>query len=82
MTAIELIHELKKLPYETKIIIRGYEDGYNDILKLEERQIIPHRHQVEWYYGEYEDVMKDDDKLKAIKAVELWGKNTKAEEGY
>ena len=36
MTAQELIQHLQTLPPDTKIVVRGYEDGYNDILKLKE----------------------------------------------
>jgi len=34
MTASELIILLQKFPPETKIVVRGYEDGYNDIIEL------------------------------------------------
>ena len=34
MIAQELIQHLKTLPPNTKIVVRGYEDGYNDILQL------------------------------------------------
>lgn len=34
MTATELINELQKLSPDTKIVVRGYENGYNDILEL------------------------------------------------
>ena len=33
MTVQELINHLQTLSPETKVVIRGYEDGYNDILK-------------------------------------------------
>jgi len=32
MTASELIKELEKLSPDTKMVVRCYEDGYNDIL--------------------------------------------------
>jgi hypothetical protein len=34
MTASELIKLLQEFPPDTKIVVRGYEDGYNDIIKL------------------------------------------------
>ena len=34
MTASELINELHKLSPDMRIVVRGYEDGYNDILHL------------------------------------------------
>ena len=70
MTASELIIMLQKFPPETKIVVRGYEDGYNDIIEL--RQIkIKHNPDVEWYYGSYSDSKEAD----AIPAIDLFGKN-------
>ncbi len=34
MTAKELISLLKEQPPEIKVVIRGYEEGYNDIQQL------------------------------------------------
>ena len=80
MTAKELIRELQQLAPDTHIIIRGYEDGYNDILQLNPRRIIPHPEQKRDYYGEYTDADKKNE-TGVIRAVELYGENTKAE-GY
>lgn len=52
MTALELIQLLQTLPPHTKIVVRGYEDGYNDILKLNEVKIKP-KADAQWYDGEY-----------------------------
>lgn len=73
MTAEELIQELQKLAPETQIVIRGYEDGFNNILKLIERKIAPHSNQEADYYGEFEET--NDGSF----AIELWGENTKSE---
>ncbi len=70
MTASELIEHLKALPPETKIVIRGYEDGYNDILKLRPIKIKPIEN-AHWYLGEYEDSTD----AYAIPAVDLFGEN-------
>jgi len=75
MTAAELIEQLKALPPDTKIVIRGYEDGYNDILKLKPVKIKP-KEDSNWYDGEYED-SKDAD---AGDAVELNGGNKNAKD--
>jgi len=71
MTAIELIRQLKELSPDTRIVVRGYEDGYNDILTLISRSIKLNR-EAEWYLGEYMD-SKDAD---SISAIELFGENT------
>jgi hypothetical protein len=52
MTAKEPIQKLQKLSPDIRIIIRGYEDGNNDILRLIPLRIIPHPGQKADYYGE------------------------------
>lgn len=79
MIVKELIEKLQQLPTDTRIIIRGYEDGYNDILSLIPRMIIPHPDQKADYYGEYVTARTEEEEKVATKAVELYGENTKAE---
>ena len=79
MTAKELIQKLQKLPPDTRIVIRGYEDGYNDIQRLIPLMIIPHPGQKADYYGEYTIARTEKEKINGIMAVELYGENTKAE---
>ena len=64
MTAIELIQQLQTLSPETKIVVRGYEDGYNDILQLKAIKIKP-KTDAHWYDGEYE-LSTDADAIDAI----------------
>ena len=73
MTAQQLIQLLQNLPPTTKIMVRGYEDGYNDILKLIEVKI---KNNIEsaWYNGEYEESRDAD----AINAINLFGENQNA----
>jgi len=54
MTAQELIKHLQILPPTTKIVVRGYEDGYNDILKLKEVKIKA-KADAYWFDGEFEN---------------------------
>ena len=70
MTAQELIHQLQALPPTTKIVVRGYEDGYNNILQLKEIKIKP-KADAHWYDGEYENCNDAD----AITAIDLYGEN-------
>ena len=71
MTAAELIQSLQQLHPEAKMVIGGYEDGYNDILKL--RQVrIKYYPDAEWYYGVYSDSKAPD----AIDAIDLYRENT------
>ncbi|MEI6139295.1 MAG: hypothetical protein WCP85_08520 [Mariniphaga sp.] len=73
MTAQELITQLQTLPPDTKVVIRGYEDGYNDILRLKKVKI---RAKVDahWFDGEFEDC-NDTHALDAMDAVDLYGEN-------
>lgn len=72
MTALELIMLLQKFSPETKIVVRGYEDGYNDIIELKQIKI-KYNPEAEWYYGLYSDSKEAD----AIPAIDLFGKNPK-----
>ncbi len=75
MTAEELINKLKQLPPDIIIVVRGYEDGYNDILELKPVRIkqIPDSR---WYDGEYDDSTDED----GINAINLFGENTNAKD--
>ena len=70
MTAQELIKHLQALPPNTKVVVRGYEDGYNDILKLKEVKIKLNPNAYAWD-GEYEDSTDAD----ATTAIDLYGEN-------
>ena len=70
MTVAELIQQLQTLPPETKVVIRGYEDGYNDILQLKKVKIKP-KVDAHWYDGEFDDSTDAD----AIDAANLFGEN-------
>jgi hypothetical protein len=70
MTASELIRQLNDLPPENKIVIRGYENGYNDIITLKNRKITINK-EGNWWDGQYADSIEPD----AIIAVELFGDN-------
>lgn len=70
MTAQELINHLKTLPPDTKIVVRGYEDGYNDILKLNSVKIKA-KVDAYWFDGEFEN----SDDAGATIAVDLYGEN-------
>ena len=70
MTASELISELNDLPPENKIVARGYENGYNDIIELKNRKITINKER-NWWEGEY----IDSNETIVIPAVELFGDN-------
>ena len=73
MIASELINELQKLSPATRIVVRGYEDGYNDIIQLKPVKI-KQKIDSKWYEGEYEDSTDED----AINAIDFFGENKNA----
>ena len=70
MTARELILQLQAVSPETKVLIRGYEEGYNDIQQIKIVKIKEELHP-EWYNGKYSESQTED----AIDAIELYGEN-------
>lgn len=75
MTAKELITQLQKLSPEIKIVVRGYEEGYNDIQQLKPVKL-KQEPNAKWYYGKY----TKDDSTNSIDAIELYGENKEQEE--
>ncbi len=70
MTAKELTLLLQTLPPEMKVVVRGYEDGYNDIKQLKPVKLKKEPN-TQWYYGEY----FANDSEPAVAAVEVFGEN-------
>ena len=54
MTTSELIEELKEYPPNMRVIISGYEGGFNDIKSLCEQEIALDVNP-EWFYGDHAD---------------------------
>jgi hypothetical protein len=54
MIISELIEKLKKLPPDMRIVIAGYESGFNDIQELKSL-VINLDKKDEWYYGAHEE---------------------------
>ena len=52
MTVKELIEKLSGLPGDSRVLVQGYEDGYDDISDIRsllvQKQVDP-----AWYYGKY-----------------------------
>lgn len=74
MNANELIRKLNDLPPETKVVVRGYENGYNDIIMLRNLSITVNKER-KWWDGVYADSKETD----AITAVELFGDDHNSE---
>ena len=69
MTIAELIDELIKYPQDTRVVVRGYEGGVNDIDWVEETEIYLN-YNTPSYYGKHEEVEyatpKDCEKVPAV----------------
>lgn len=70
MTVAELLKQLQSFPPDTKVVVRGYENGYNDILKFRVQKIKPNP-TTHWFDGEYEE----SDDADAIDSIDLYGEN-------
>lgn len=73
MNIEELIAHLKNYPPHMRVIVKGYEGGYNDIMSLMEKHIALNVHS-EDYYGAHDDAEDG----KGIAALLLYGTNTNA----
>lgn len=55
MTVAELIARLSEFPAESRVIVNGYEGGYEDVVTAEELPIVLNVNK-ENYYGPHDDV--------------------------
>lgn len=56
MTIAELIEELQNYPQDTRVVVRGYEGGVNDVDEVELTEIYLNYNAGTWYYGKHEVV--------------------------
>ena len=55
MNVDQLIKRLQMYPPDLRVVVRGYEGGYNDVDIFEKLKIVLDYHSA-WYYGKHEDV--------------------------
>lgn len=79
MTANELIAILARYPADTRVVIAGYEDGYNDITYTKEIQIVPDTSK-RWYEGAHADAEDFTEPANTASAIFLGGENQNAED--
>lgn len=73
MTVKELIAALESYPPDTRVIVLGYEEGYDDITMVRQIAIIPEEEPV-WYKGWYDDAPPEKAD-QAEQAVLVYGRN-------
>ena len=54
MNVNQLIKRLQMYPPDLRVVVSGYEGGYNDVDTFENLKIVIDYHE-EWYYGKHED---------------------------
>lgn len=59
MTVKDLIERLKDQPDDLRVLVRGYEGGFNDIGFIEQIPIKLNANSA-WYYGKHEEVEMDE----------------------
>ncbi len=52
MNVGQLIEQLKNYPQDLRVVVRGYEGGYNDVDQFETMKIVIDFNE-EWYYGKH-----------------------------
>lgn len=70
MNVKELIEEWKKYPQDIRVIVNGYEGGYDDVESINKIKLLLNQNE-EWYYGKHESVEKEEDKVNAVDALLL-----------
>ena len=75
MTVNELKEKLNSIPDDTLVLVKGYEDGYNDIhwIRQMKVQLNVHEH---WYEGAHDET-KD---ANGIPVIALTGENKNAKD--
>jgi hypothetical protein len=74
ITIKELIEKLQQFPPETRVVVAGYEDGFNDIAWVDGLDIALNVH-TEDYYGAHENAEDAKGRFEVVSAVALRGYN-------
>jgi len=70
MNVKDLIEKLKTFPEDSLVLVQGYEGGYDDIIRLEEKRVIENPQHEDWY-GKYDD--EDFETKASVKSVWIVG---------
>lgn len=73
MTVNELIAALQNYSPDLRVIVLGYEEGYDDITMVKQIAIMPEEKPV-WYKGRYDDAPPEKAD-QAERAVLVYGRN-------
>jgi hypothetical protein len=81
ITIKELIEKLQQFPPETRVVVAGYEDGFNDIAWVDGLDIALNVH-TEDYYGAHENPEDAKGAFEIVPAVALRGYNHHAKGNF
>lgn len=71
MEVSELINFLSKFDSSTRVMLKGYEEGYDDLKEVKEKDVVLNFYN-DWWNGEHEALEKTAfKKFKSVKAVIL-----------
>lgn len=73
MNVNQLIKRLQMYPPDLRVVVRGYEAGYNDVDTFENIKIVLDYHSA-WYYGKHEDasnIYNEETKANAVDALQI-----------
>ena len=73
MNVDQLIKRLQMYPPDLRVVVRGYEGGYNDVDTFENIKIVLDYHS-EWYYGKHEDasnIYNEEVKANVVDALQI-----------
>ncbi|PSB24026.1 hypothetical protein [Stenomitos frigidus] len=83
MNVRELIEALSQFDPETRVVVAGYEEGFNDITQVQAEQIRLNAYR-DWFYGSH--AKADDERVRQslpdapeVMAIALTGKNQTTE---
>jgi hypothetical protein len=79
MTISELIEKLKEYPQDLRVVVRGYEDGLNDVVGFKEMEIYLNYNTEFWEVEKHEEATPStesyihSDKYEKVPALQLRG---------
>lgn len=73
MTVKELIAALQNYPPDLRVIVLGYEDGYDDVTLVKQITIMPEEKPV-WYKDRYDAAPRKKSRSGRTGSASLWAK--------
>jgi hypothetical protein len=73
MNVDQLIKRLQMYTPDLRVVVRGYEGGYNDVSRFENLKIVLDYYD-EWYYGKHEDastILNEETKVNVVDALQI-----------